>query len=161
MEQVTRADKRIGAVMKGPIVTIGRAASLREAAQALRTAEISMLAVMDGPELAGIVSERDIVRAVAEAADLDETLVSQIMTDEPRYVTEVDHVSTALEVMLSAGVRHLPVVEEGELVGVVSMRDLADELVDHEASAEAAARFAQRLDDRPRSIVRELSHLGG
>ena len=85
--------------------------------------------MLDGDTIAGILSERDIVDAVAAGNDPDEVQVGEAMTRDPRYVTEGDPVGTALVTMLRAGVRHMPVVASGTLVGIVSIRDLAAEMV--------------------------------
>lgn len=111
-------------VMRSPVVTVEGDASLRKAAVALRDADVGTLAVMDGRAIVGVVSERDVTRALADGADPDEVWVADVMSPDPRYATTGDHVVTARDVMLAAGVRHLPVLEDGELVGIVSMRDL-------------------------------------
>lgn len=124
METRPAADVLVGAVMRSPVMTVERDASLRKAAGVLRETNVGTLAVVAGPEIGGILSERDVTRALADGADPDEVWVADVMSEEPRYVTAGDRVHTARDVMLAAGVRHLPVVEEGELVGIVSMRDL-------------------------------------
>jgi len=122
-------DEGIGVVMRPSVVSIEPSATLREAARALGAADVGTLAIMDGPEVAGIVSERDLVRALAGGADPDEMTVSHVVTTDPRYLTPGDRAITALEIMLLAKVRHLPVIDEGELVGIVSIRDVARTLV--------------------------------
>lgn len=122
-------DEGIGVVMQPSVVSIEPSATLREAARALGAADVGTLAIMDGPEVAGIVSERDLVRALAGGADPDEMTVSHVVTTDPRYLTPGDTATTALEIMLLAKVRHLPVIDEGELVGIVSIRDAARTLV--------------------------------
>ena len=62
---------------------------------------------------------------MAEGADPDEVWVADVMSERPRYLTNSDRVSDAVDVMLTVGIRHLPVLDEGELVGMVSIRDLA------------------------------------
>jgi len=120
----------VDAVMHCRVVAIDPGASLSDAARALRSANVGALAVMDDlggaddATIAGILSERDVVDAVASGLDLAATPVRDAMSCDPRYLTVNDHVVTAVEVMLDAGVRHLPVLEEGELVGIISMRDL-------------------------------------
>jgi CBS domain-containing protein len=79
--------------------------------------------------IAGILSERDLVRAIAEDANPDEVWVGDIMTEEPRYLTVGEGLVSALEIMLAAGIRHLPVIDDGELVGIVSIRDLSKALL--------------------------------
>lgn len=114
----------VDALVHTPVLTIEARATLRSAARALREGDVGTLAVMDGPEVAAIVSERDVVRALAEGADPDQVQVAEVMTEYPRYLTSGEEVASAMEVMLAAGVRHLPVLDEGEVVGIVSMRDL-------------------------------------
>ena len=115
-------------VMRGMVVTIDARAVLRDAARVLRDEDVGTLAIMNGPTLVGILSERDIVRALADDADPDEVWVGDIMSEEPRYLTPGDRALSAIDIMLTAGIRHLPVVEDTELVGIVSMRDLTREL---------------------------------
>ena len=81
--------------------------------------------VMDGIKLVGILSERDTVRAISQARDAPAHQVSAWMTSNPATVAPDKDTDAALRVMLDRGFRHLPVVEDGALVGIVSMRDLA------------------------------------
>lgn len=116
--------------MGSPARTIDRRATLRGAAAALRDLDVGTLVVMAGHDIAGIISERDVVRAVADGADIDDVAVGSVMSPDPRYATPAESTRTALHTMLVAGVRHLPVVEEGEVIGIVSMRDLVAPLID-------------------------------
>jgi CBS domain-containing protein len=111
------------------VAAINATATVREAARSLRNSDVGALVIMDGPEIVGIVSERDLVWALAADADADEVQVREIMSEDPRYATPTETAGSAVASMLSAGIRHLPVVDDGELVGIVSMRALvADEL---------------------------------
>jgi CBS domain-containing protein len=114
--------------MKTAVAAIEAQATLRDAARALSDADVGTLVIMDGPEITGIVSERDVVRALAGDADPDTVLVGDVMSESPRYVTLDERAATAIETMLAAGIRHLPVIDEGELVGIISMRDLVEVL---------------------------------
>ncbi|MBO0713198.1 MAG: CBS domain-containing protein [Acidimicrobiales bacterium] len=118
----------VAMIMHTSVQAIDRQSTLRTAAGRLRDAEVGTLAIMEGSAIAGIVSERDVVRALADGADPDEVWVGDVMSELPRYLTPGDSVHGALEVMLAAGIRHLPVVDEGELVGIVSIRDVARHL---------------------------------
>jgi CBS domain-containing protein len=111
--------------MHSSVVSIPREASLVDAARAFRSANVGTLAVTDGGAISGVLSERDLIDAVAHDLDLSSTLVGEAMTVEPRYLTVGDDVSSALRMMLAVGVRHLPVLDDGNLVGIVSIRDLA------------------------------------
>jgi CBS domain-containing protein len=73
--------------MRSPAVTIERSATLRSAATALRDASVGTLAVMDDSSVAGVVSEHDIVRALADGADPDHAEVMDVMSEQPRYLT--------------------------------------------------------------------------
>lgn len=85
---------------------------------------LGSLAVVDGHELLGVITERDLVRALAAQSDGDNETVSEWMGAEPdRFAPDTD-VWDAAEWLLEAGYRHLPVVENGRLLGVVSIRDL-------------------------------------
>ncbi len=118
-------EEGIGAVMRTKVASIDPSVTLREAARSLEAAGVGTLAIMDGAEISGIVSERDLVRALADGADPDRVEVRDVMTVDPRYLTLGDSAATALEIMLQAKVRHLPVVDEGELIGILSIRDVA------------------------------------
>jgi CBS domain-containing protein len=79
---------------------------------------------MQGSWLAGILTERDVLRAAASGSDLTKSPVSEWMTRNPITATPDTTLEEAAEVMLSNGFRHLPVVEGRELQGMVSIRDV-------------------------------------
>jgi CBS domain-containing protein len=127
--------------MTTSVASVDPTATLRQAARSLRELDVGTLVIMDGDDLMGIVSERDLVRALAIDADPDTARVADIMSKSPRYATPSETVDSALSTMLAAGIRHLPVVEEGELVGIVSMRALMANL-QHLEAARATTREA-------------------
>lgn len=118
----------IGSVMNSTVVTVDQEATLRSAARTLNEAAVGTVVIMDGRRVAGILSERDVVRALAAGADPDSSKVASAMSSSPRYSTPQAESRAAMDIMLAAGIRHLPVLDEGELVGIVSMRDLARHL---------------------------------
>ncbi|WP_165910189.1 CBS domain-containing protein [Rhodovulum bhavnagarense] len=121
--------KTIGAILAGrPLNQVGPGASLQEAATIMAGQGVGALAVLDGDRLVGIVSERDIVfRAVARGLPMDGTTVAQVMTCDPVTV-EIDHpISDALAVRLGDAFRHLPVTDNGRVVGLLSYRDIPAE----------------------------------
>jgi CBS domain-containing protein len=78
---------------------------------------------MDGERLVGILTERDMLRAVAEGFK-EEAKVSDWMTRHPETIEASDSTEHAAALMIHGGFRHLPVLEEGGVAGIVSIRDL-------------------------------------
>lgn len=105
-------------------VTVEPGAGLRHAATRMREQGVGSLLIMRGERLSGILTEHDIVAAVAEGLDLTTTPVGSYMTDDPVSVhPDRDSSDVAME-MMERGVRHLPVVEDDRLLGMISARDL-------------------------------------
>ena len=99
--------------------------SVRDVARYMTERRVGAVAVLEGSRLSGIVSERDIMgRVVARSLDPDRTPVSEVMTRDLVVAEAGDSHEDGLRKMKQAGCRHLPVVEEGKLVGMVSQRDL-------------------------------------
>jgi CBS domain-containing protein len=94
------------------------------AATRMRRYDVSALPVYRRHRLVGIVTERDVVTAIADGADPATTRVADYMTDRPVTVRPDEDVEVAVRRMAELGVRHLPVVDGNRLVGVLSMRDL-------------------------------------
>jgi CBS domain-containing protein len=105
-------------------ISVTEGDSLRFAAKHLADDEIGVLIVFDARGPAGIFSERDLVRAVADGADLDDEPVDEYMTKAPVSVDENSGLGDAIAKMNEFGVRHLLVLEEKEVVGVISVRDI-------------------------------------
>jgi len=100
--------------------------TLDEAADRMRWHEIGALPVFEGHRLAGIITERDITAAVADGVDPATTPVSGYMTPAPAVLGPDSDLAQAAHTMLELGVRHVPIVDHGRLVGVLSIRDLLD-----------------------------------
>jgi len=98
--------------------------SLREAAGRMWKQQTGSLLVMDGDQLLGILTERDVMKAVARGADLDQTPVSAVMTTAVLTVTPQTTLPDAARHMATRWIRHLPVIDDGKVVGMVSQRDL-------------------------------------
>ena len=98
--------------------------TLKDAAKLMEEGAFSCLPVMLEGDLAGIITERDIVQAVAHGEDPSVRTVFDYMSEKPITVELDDDSADAATQMLSAGCRHLPVVDGGRLVGIVSARDL-------------------------------------
>ncbi len=98
--------------------------SLVEAAAQMRANRISALAVLDGNAIVGIVTERDLLRAIADGREPEATHISQYMTHSPRTIEAAEPAAKAAEIMVKQRVRHLPVTDKGRLIGFLSARDL-------------------------------------
>ena len=99
--------------------------SVRAAAARLRDAGVGLLVVGTTDQVNGVVSERDIVRCVAEGADLDATTVEMIESEDLKWASRTASVSDVVEEMMENYLRHVLIAGDGgELVGVASMRDL-------------------------------------
>ncbi|MEA2879732.1 MAG: hypothetical protein QOF14_4928 [Hyphomicrobiales bacterium] len=124
----------------GDVVTIAPTANLTAAVQLLAARRIGAI-IVTGPDnrVAGILSERDIVRMLSERgpAALDEN-VGAVMTRKVTTCTEADTIASIMERMTEGKFRHLPVVDQGRLVGVISIGDVVKyriEEVVHDADA--------------------------
>jgi CBS domain-containing protein len=108
------------------VVTTSAAVSIADAAEALARHKIGALVVVDaGGKLAGIVSERDIVRALAKSGgSILEEKLSSIMTRTVVTCREAESVHDVMSRMTRGRFRHLPVVENGALVGIISIGDV-------------------------------------
>jgi CBS domain-containing protein len=115
--------------------TISPKNSLRDAASRMAEKKIgSLLVVSESHYLEGIITERDIIRAIADMADLDSTVVEEYMSRNPIVVRPEDSLVIAAQKMIHHGIRHLPVVDSaGKLLGVLSIRDVLRHLIgEHE-----------------------------
>jgi CBS domain-containing protein len=113
-------------IMTTDVLDVEPATTLQEAALAMKERKASSVVVTEDGYLIGILTERDIVKAVAEGIDTELTHVRDYMTPTPVAVNPDTSVEEAAQTMLEHGFRHLPVVDgERELKGIVSIRDLA------------------------------------
>jgi CBS domain-containing protein len=113
------------------LVTLTRNASVRQAAGLMAERGIGAVMVVEDLQLLGIFTERDIVkRVVVQGLDLDATRLGQVMTPDPDTLKPTDSVRNALDLMKMHGYRHLPVVQGKKLVGIVSIRDLYNTVMD-------------------------------
>lgn len=111
--------------------TITPQTTVREAARMMAQRRIGATMVLSEGRLVGIFSERDLThRVVAQGLDPDTTRVAGVMTANPVTIGPGDHANDALDLMRTHGFRHLPVVEGGRPVGMVSVRDLYDAVQD-------------------------------
>jgi CBS domain-containing protein len=114
-------------------VTTGPDSPVAEAAAAMVREKVGSALVMQGPFLAGIITERDVLKAAASGADLTSIPVTAWMTKDPQAASPDTPAEDAAQIMLLNGFRHLPVMQGRQVCGVVSLRDL----------------FAARISRRP------------
>lgn len=113
-------------IMTTDVLDVEPAATLQAAAQAMKERKASSAVVTEDGYLIGIMTERDIVKAVADGIDTEVTHVRDYMTPAPTAANPDTSVEEAAQIMLEHGFRHLPIVDgERELKGIVSIRDLA------------------------------------
>lgn len=115
---------KLGALVGGSATVIGPEATLADAAEALVADDVGSLGVIADRDLVGIITERDLVRALASGADPEDDLVSDWMADAPDTFSPDVDVEAAAVWLLEVGYRHMPVMEDGELLGILSIRDI-------------------------------------
>jgi CBS domain-containing protein len=121
-------------VMTTRVVTTSPDDAVADAAAAMVRRKVGSALIMQGRILSGILTERDVLRAAASGSDLMDTPVSAWMTKDPEQASPDTTVDNALQLMLLHGFRHLPVLQDGEVRGVVSLRDLAASRITRRAS---------------------------
>lgn len=107
------------------VYTVSRSATVSEAVREMNDKGVGALLVMDGGQIAGIFTERDVLRRVVDA-DRDPALtkVAAVMTRNPATIEISAHVSEAMNLMTDRRFRHLPVMEAGAVVGMLSIGDI-------------------------------------
>jgi CBS domain-containing protein len=118
----------VRAIMTSPPATVDVAVSMREAAEQLATEEIGALLVI-GDGALGVLSERDLVALVASGADLTKLQAGDVLNSDLVWVAPDVTIRDAGVLMLEAGVRHLPVGDGQNAIGIVSIRDVLAVLV--------------------------------
>jgi CBS domain-containing protein len=109
--------------MSTELLTVDPSAPVTEVAKRMVAKDVGAVLVFEEGAICGILTERDVLRAVADGLD-DATLVRERMTANPETLDADDTTEHAAVLMIHGGFRHLPVVEQGEVVGVLSIRDL-------------------------------------
>ena len=109
----------------GDVLTIAPGDTVTGLLQALADRNVGALMVVDKGKVVGVVSERDVVRHLAaQGAELLESTVAKIMSTEVVSCTSKDSVDSIAETMTERRIRHMPVIDDGTLVGVVSIGDV-------------------------------------
>jgi CBS domain-containing protein len=110
--------------------TIGPHALVADALTLMAEHDVSALVVVEHTSVVGIVTERDYVRKVALAGrSASETTVGEIMTQKVLYVRPEQNINDCMALMTEKHVRHLPVIDEGQLIAVISIRDVVAHII--------------------------------
>jgi CBS domain-containing protein len=118
-------------IMASDVLGVGPETSLLDAARRMHERRVGAVVVLDGERLVGILTERDVLRAVA--TERVECAVAESMTHNPDTIEADENAGYAASIMIHGGFRHLPVVEGEAVVGMISIRDLVRLSVDDEA----------------------------
>jgi CBS domain-containing protein len=132
---------QVADVMKRDVKTTTPRDTFAHVAGLLHENQVSSIVVMDGERVAGIVTERDLVNLVADGLDPASTSVGDRMSTNLDTVEPRTDIAEAAEHMARLRIRHLPVVEDGALVGIISIRDLANWAVEELTGGHELADF--------------------
>lgn len=132
--------QKVHEVMTDGPITVGMQTSVAEAARIMRDRDVGDVLVADDGQLRGIVTDRDIVvRAVADARDPRAATVEEVCSTDLIFVGPQDDADRVVELMRARAVRRIPVVDGSQLVGVISLGDLAVERDSRSALADISA----------------------
>ena len=122
----------VGDVMRPPLTTVDQNDHVAAAAYLMRHAGATALVVLDGQSNRplGIITEADIVHTVADGRDVNEVRIRDVMTTGPTMVTADTGIPEAAKTMTTGHFRHLPVVGDGGLTGIIDIRDVCQALLD-------------------------------
>ena len=118
--------------MSRDLLTVAPGMPVVSVAQRMAERNVGAVLVLEDGRLAGIMTERDLMRAVARGLR-DDAVVADCMTASPETIAPDDTIEHAAVLMIHGGYRHLPVVDGGAVVGVLSMRDLVQVVVEDSA----------------------------
>ncbi|MDX6506730.1 MAG: hypothetical protein QOG06_1374 [Gaiellaceae bacterium] len=115
----------VGEIMTSDVLSVEPSDTIGETAQKMVERGVSSAVVSDYGTLIGIVTERDLTRAVAGRVHSSEARVREWMTADPLTLSSSATPDEAAKIMLDNGFRHVPIVDDGRAVGIVSIRDVA------------------------------------
>jgi CBS domain-containing protein len=138
-------------VMSIRTITVSPHETARVAILRMLEENVGAVAVCDGPRLVGIFTERDVLRLAGDGADLDAVMVEDVMTRTVISISPDDDIVAAAELMGARKIRHLPVVQDGNLLGMIGIRDVLGTLVEqlwrtHDETAHEKARDLLKSD---------------
>lgn len=116
---------KVSELPPGRLIPVSRGTSLAQVAKRMRTNDCDAVAVMSEKKLVGIITERDLVRAIADGVDPRQARAHMFMSADPATVRADEDASVVAVKMMALGIRHLPVVDaKGAPVGLISASDL-------------------------------------
>ena len=116
---------RLGSFTMGPALCLPGSATVRQAVEILREARHGCVLIEEDGRLTGIFTERDLLsRVILQGLDPAATRLEEVMTPDPFTLSSNDPPAFAIHRMVSQGLRHLPIVDDGELKGFVSVRNV-------------------------------------
>jgi CBS domain-containing protein len=118
--------------MSRDLLTVEARAPIVAVAQRMADRDVGAVLVLEDGRLAGIMTERDLMRALARGLR-DDAVVGEYMTADPDTIAPDDTIEHAAVLMIHGGYRHLPVVDGDDVVGVLSIRDLVQVVVEDSA----------------------------
>lgn len=122
----------VGSIMSRELLAVAADTTLTDAARKMKGGRVGAVVVLEGDALKGILTERDVLRAVGEDR-VAGTTVADWMTREPETIEPSETTAMAATLMIHGGFRHLPVVDGGTVVGIISIRDLMRVVLDDAA----------------------------
>ena len=131
--QPKRAPVTVADVMRPPATTLDQNDHAAAAAYLMKHAGATALVVLDGQETnrpIGIITEADIVHAVADGKDVNEVRIHDLMTDAPTVIRATTSIRDAARIMTNDRFRHLPVVDDAGLIGMVDIAAICGALLD-------------------------------
>ncbi len=134
---------KLAEIMQRDVLAVAPEDTIGLAAEEMASRGVGACVVLDYGRLIGILSERDILRAVAGRVHSSEARVRDWMTADPVTASESTSTEEAARVMIEQGFRHLPVVEDDQAVGIVSIRDVVRWSVESDAGGSVASDSAQ------------------
>jgi CBS domain-containing protein len=149
---------RVSEIMTNAAVIDQSDDTLAEAARKMWKQQTGSLLVMDGEDLVGIVTERDVLKAVSQGAHPEDVRVSEVMSKDLVTVSPSTSLREAAKVMADRWIRHLPVVDAGKVVGVLSQRDLAGVLAGALNEPEALQQLVESSELVRERRLRRIEH---
>jgi len=134
MAQIVRNVKMVLDIKGSDIYSVSPDTPVLDALKLMAEKGIGAVLVLEGEKVAGIMSERDYARKVAiKGKTAEATLVSEIMTEDVIYVEPSQPIEECMALMVGKRIRHLPVLDRGELAGIISIGDVVKAMISEQA----------------------------